>query len=802
LTKYDDDYFDGYEAWISKQAKADFWVYRQYINPKLKLGWFQKEIAHALQEFYEAIEMHESPWLLIEAPPQHGKQIADETPILTKSGWKNHGELTTSDSVIHISGEYSKVLNITEKTESTIKVSFSNGEEIFCHPNHEWTVYNRNKKRIETIETKDLLNARLVTNQGKRSSRYYYKLPQIKPMIGSEIELQIHPYFLGVWLGDGSRSKPCITGDKKDLCIIEHIEQLGYKKSAQWIHKDTGVYTTSFSNIGVIQKLKSLGICSEQKKWVDKRIPEVYFNSSIEQRLQLLAGLIDTDGYLYQKTNRYVFTTAEINLAKDFCKLISTLGMNYSFVTEQPKLSSSGIQGKKEYYVIGFNPTVFVPCILERKRNLRVSRNKMIAITKVVEGNFSKVGHCITIEHEDGLYLVGEKMIPTHNSSQIIDFLSWLSGKRPDLKTIYTSYSERLGVRANRKMQRILDSDKFQKVFPETKLNSTNNVTISNKYQRNMNLLEFVGADGYFRNTTIGGAITGESLDIGIIDDAVKGREQAESETIRNKIWEWFTDDFLTRFSEGGALLGIGTRWHVDDPFGRIRDRYKNIKVLSFKAISEQDEKHRKANEALFPELKSLEYLQKMQSLLHPTSWNSLFQQNPILKTGNYFTHPNRAPWEKLIEVRAWIDPGFDGDNRTALGILGKTRDGKTILKGFTWRKNIINLYPEIIQLLKDNKVGTVYVETNADQGRSCDDIQRLWPATQGRRSDKNKHIKILTRLVQYWGQIFVAEDCNPEFLNRVMLYKEGVDDDEADSLASLLDEIGIGANPLLERFR
>jgi hypothetical protein len=154
------------------------------------------------------------------------------------------------------------------------------------------------------------------------------------------------------------------------------------------------------------------------------------------------------------------------------------------------------------------------------------------------------------------------------------------------------------------------------------------------------------------------------------------------------------------------------------------------------------------------------------------------------------------------LRYRAWIDPAFDGDNRTSLGILGKTRDGKTILKGFTWRKNIINLYPEIIQLLKDNKVGTVYIETNADQGRSCDDIQRLWPATQGRRSDKNKHIKILTRLVQYWGQIFVAEDCNPEFLNRVMLYKEGVDDDEADSLASLLDEIGIGANPLLERFR
>jgi hypothetical protein len=392
---------------------------------------------------------------------------------------------------------------------------------------------------------------------------------------------------------------------------------------------------------------------------------------------------------------------------------------------------------------------------------------------------------------------------PQHGkSSQIVDFLAWLAGKQPNLKKIYTSYSERLGVRANRKMQRLMDSDKYRKVFPETKLNSKNVVTVSNQYQRNMNLLEYVNQDGYFRNTTIGGAITGESLDIGIIDDAVKGREQAESETIRNKIWEWFTDDFLTRFSEGGALIGIGTRWHVDDPFGRIRKNYPTVKVLSFKAISTEKEKHREPGEALFPELKSISYLKKMQSLLHPTSWESLFQQTPITLTGNYFPPPNRTKWEKLKIVQAWIDPAFDGDNRTALGIIGKTLDGKTIAKGFSWRKNVTSLYPIIIQILKDHGVGTLYVEENADQGRSREDLERLWPATVGRRSHKNKHIKILTRLVQYWNQIFIADDCDPDFLNRIILYKEGVDDDEADTLASLLDEMKLGSNPLLDRFK
>jgi len=393
---------------------------------------------------------------------------------------------------------------------------------------------------------------------------------------------------------------------------------------------------------------------------------------------------------------------------------------------------------------------------------------------------------------------------PQHGkSTQIVEFLAWLAGKRPDLKKIYTSYSERLGVRANRMMQRLMDSGKYQAIFPDTKLNSRNVVTVSNQYQRNMDLLEYVGQTGFFRNTTIRGAITGESLDLGIIDDAIKGREQAESETIRNKTWDWFTDDFLTRFSEEGALLAIGTRWHVDDPFGRIRERYPHVKVLSFKAIAETDEPNRKTGEALFPEHKSISYLEKLRSVLDITSWNSLFQQTPITKTGNWFSEPKRISWkdQKFVSVQAWTDPAFDGENWTATGIIGKTRDGKTVLKGLSWPDNVTKLYPQIIQFLTDNNVGTHFVETNKDEGRSCEDLQRLWPATIGKWTSKNKHVKILTRLIQYWNELYVADDCSQQFLVRLISYKEGVDDDEADCLASLLDELGIGVNPLLERF-
>jgi len=226
---------------------------------------------------------------------------------------------------------------------------------------------------------------------------------------------------------------------------------------------------------------------------------------------------------------------------------------------------------------------------------------------------------------------------PQHGKSvQVIEFISWLAGHDPKAKTIYTSFSERLGIRANLRLQRIFDSPKYKQVFT-TRLNTSNVVAISGQYLRNREILEYVDNEGYFRNTTIRGSITGESLDIGIIDDPLKGREEAQSATIREKTWDWLTDDFLTRFSDDGALLIIGTRWHIDDPIGRLRDLHKDIQVLSYKAIAEEDEKNRSKGEALFPSHKSIEFLLERKKLMSSLSWESLYQSNPIINTGTLF---------------------------------------------------------------------------------------------------------------------------------------------------------------------
>ena len=248
---------------------------------------------------------------------------------------------------------------------------------------------------------------------------------------------------------------------------------------------------------------------------------------------------------------------------------------------------------------------------------------------------------------------------PQHGKSmQIIDFIAWVSGKNPDLKTVYASFSERLGIRANLRLQRIYDSVKYQALFPNTKINQSNAVTVSGQYLRNREIIEYVDHDGYFRNTTVRGSITGESLDLGCVDDPTKGREAAGSEVVRNSTWDWFTDDFLTRFSEDAGLLFILTRWHIDDVVGRLQQVDDTVKIFKYPAIAIKDEKHRKAGEALFPEHKSVEFIFERKKVMSSYNFESLYQQNPVavggqVVQGEWFKRYDKLPVLKYRKIYA-----------------------------------------------------------------------------------------------------------------------------------------------------
>src|ERR1700692_1018251 len=131
------------------------------------------------------------------------------------------------------------------------------------------------------------------------------------------------------------------------------------------------------------------------------------------------------------------------------------------------------------------------------------------------------------------------------------------------------------------------------------------------------------GLSGCRRSTTINGPITGLELNLGILDDFVKGRAEAGSKVARDRTWHWLTDDFLTRFAKDSAFLAICTRWHIDDAIGRLKKKWPEMRILEFPALATKDERWRKKGDPLFPEHKPLEFLLERKRLMTEGSWSA-----------------------------------------------------------------------------------------------------------------------------------------------------------------------------------
>jgi hypothetical protein len=271
---------------------------------------------------------------------------------------------------------------------------------------------------------------------------------------------------------------------------------------------------------------------------------------------------------------------------------------------------------------------------------------------------------------------------PQHGKTeQVKDFIAWAAGKQPDLKTIFASYSDELGIAVNMDLQRIMTSERYVASFGH-RLGDRRS-----RWLRNSNVLEYVNHRGSFRNTTVEGQITGKGLDIGIIDDPIKGRAEANTKAVRDKTWDWFTDDFLTRFSDSAGLLMIMTRWHLDDLVGRFIGRFPETKILRYPAIAEEDEKNRRKGEALFPEHKSLPFLMERRALMTQAGWESEYQQNPITVGGGIFPIEkfkivpalNRSEIKR--SARYWDKAGTrDGGAFTAGVLMHQMKDGTYVV--------------------------------------------------------------------------------------------------------------------------
>ncbi|WP_051275777.1 terminase TerL endonuclease subunit [Desulfovirgula thermocuniculi] len=219
--------------------------------------------------------------------------------------------------------------------------------------------------------------------------------------------LPIDPYVLGVWLGDGRNNRGAIVIEKGDLEIVREIEKRGYAFSPHYSAKQNLVYGTI---LGIRTVLRQMGLIE------NKHIPDVYKMASVEQRMDLLRGLMDTDGTV-TKSGECRFVSTCKRLARDVYELLLGLGF-------KAHIRPAPTNGRSDAWIITFKAYHDRPVFcLSRKRERQIRRNGLSTKAQyrwivAVEEVEPRPARCIAVDSPSHLFLAGDRLIPTHNTKR------------------------------------------------------------------------------------------------------------------------------------------------------------------------------------------------------------------------------------------------------------------------------------------------------------------------------------------------------------------------------------------------
>ena len=205
-------------------------------------------------------------------------------------------------------------------------------------------------------------------------------------------------------------------------------------------------------------------------------------------------------------------------------------------------------------------------------------------------------------------------------------FPPWFMGRNPTLPVLGVSNTTELAERFSRRARNITANALYRNVFG---FGCSEDTKAAGSWENERG--------GEFFAAGIGSAIAGRRAKLGLIDDPIKSREEADSERIRQKHWDWYLNDFLTRLMPGAAQCVIQTRWHEDDLSGRILEREANQwKVIKLPMEArENDPLGREYGDRLWPEWFTQEMCDTAKKDVR--AWNALYQQDPAPEDGEYF---------------------------------------------------------------------------------------------------------------------------------------------------------------------
>lgn len=340
-----------------------------------------------------------------------GKALDVNTLIPTVDGFKKISELKIGDKVFDENG---KVCNVIEKSpvfydHDCYKITFDNGEaQVIADADHKWCVQEvkhreKNVKGVIKTTSEIAKDYMLVNNRAK------YSIPVTNSLQLEDIELPLSPYILGLWLGDGSSYHNVFTTNDPEL--LESFKKEGYGVSEAKNYGNKKAFHYGITD-GLYVTLKELGVLDGKK-----HIPNAFLRASYKQRIDLIQGLMDTDGYC-DKQGNCSFTNKRKEVVNGLAELLRSIGIKANVKSIYKKATNSVDTTKKEYWVTTF--TTNIPMFRLERKLVRQNSEPRITTKRFYIRKVEKIEtlptQCISVDSESHLFLCTENFIPTHNS--------------------------------------------------------------------------------------------------------------------------------------------------------------------------------------------------------------------------------------------------------------------------------------------------------------------------------------------------------------------------------------------------
>lgn len=387
------------------------------------------------------------------------KALRDCEPILyTDKVWRPIGDAKVGDKIFGADGRPTTILNVSPQgVVDNYRMTLRDGRDIICSDDHLWEVYDSQARGYKTLPLKEILKkykysrkysgSKYADGEDRVNEIYNYYIPTNLCMEFSKEDLPVDPYWFGLYLGDGDSAGPCITTDDQE--IVEYSKKIAELYGLHITKRGEMSYRITHGINGkenpLTKQLRDLEVIN------NKHIPEIYMNGSEEQRMELLRGLMDSDGHI-SKSSQIKFSQANYDFIKQVSELCHSLGINNTIQERGGSyLKKDGELNKSWDVVMYTSKDVFklprkldrIQKVITKGKEFRQKHSAIVDISKVESSRAT----CIRVDNSDKLFVTRDYIV-THNSTDLSSVTAWLNtiksngvtsiigGSEPDLLAI------------------------------------------------------------------------------------------------------------------------------------------------------------------------------------------------------------------------------------------------------------------------------------------------------------------------------------------------------------------------------